>query len=118
MPSSSSDKTPGRDSRRFAARVARCFSGKVSASFCMSTIDAICEAYSRSSYSSNELIAEFEAGPRVDGVTCVVAPGLDAGGCGRRRNLDLLCAIDAVPLQLLSTSLLLRRAGPTSGATM
>jgi hypothetical protein len=35
--SSSSDKTPGRDSRRFAARVARSFSGKVSASFSIST---------------------------------------------------------------------------------
>src|SRR5882762_9655962 len=43
MPSSSSDKIAGRESRRFAARVARCRSGKSSASFSTSTIVVICE---------------------------------------------------------------------------
>src|ERR1700730_315972 len=37
-PSSSSDKMPGRESRRFAASVARCRSGKSSASFSNSTM--------------------------------------------------------------------------------
>src|SRR2546421_11490587 len=46
MPSSSSDKTAGSDSRRFAASVARCCSGRLSASFSTSTIVAIREEYS------------------------------------------------------------------------
>src|SRR6266849_8460604 len=45
MPSSSSDKIAGSDSRRLAASVARCRSGKSSASFSISRIVAMNKGY-------------------------------------------------------------------------
>src|SRR5258706_8231223 len=53
MPSSLSDKIAGSDSRRFAARAARCRSGRSSASFSTSIIVAMGEGYSWKSQWSN-----------------------------------------------------------------
>src|SRR6185295_8983953 len=56
IPSSSSDKIPGRDSRSFAARDALSCSDKSNANFCISEIVAILEEYSRGTKGINKLL--------------------------------------------------------------